>query len=120
MIICPYCTTSNRDGSNYCNECGRPLNRAVAPPLIPDGYPETIDEAEAITPHEVSSVAPQASPPAASPLPAARPHQAPAPANPLGPAPAPPRPSSPPPQYGCGLTLALAVAVAFFHALNRL
>ncbi|MCW5849195.1 MAG: zinc ribbon domain-containing protein [Anaerolineae bacterium] len=36
VITCPYCHTSNRDGSNFCNECGRPLNRAVAPPLVSD------------------------------------------------------------------------------------
>ena len=110
MIICSYCTTSNRDGSNFCNECGRPLNRAVAPPLIPDGYPETVDELEAAAPPAPPAVP---KPVPASPAPVTPPPpQAPQAQGPVGaPRPAPPSPQRPlpPPQYGCGLTLALAV-----------
>ena len=98
MIICPYCRTSNRDGSNFCNECGRPLNRAVAPPIVAD------EGAVAPTP--------PAAPPPTYPLPTVPPPTAAPPAT---------RPTPPPTTYrppatasssgcgGCGLVLLLGL-----------
>ncbi len=60
MIVCPRCKTGNRDGSNFCNECGAPLGGAVAPPLVPP------DPLPPPTPAPPSGVPP----PAAAPRPA--------------------------------------------------
>ncbi|MBI1801423.1 MAG: hypothetical protein HYR71_07325 [Chloroflexi bacterium] len=64
MIYCPQCSTANRDGSKFCNECGNDLQSAASarPGTAPPTLPEEAPEAEPAASPEDSSAVPSTPP----------------------------------------------------------
>ncbi|MBI3732621.1 MAG: zinc ribbon domain-containing protein [Chloroflexi bacterium] len=64
MIYCPQCSTANRDGSKFCNECGNDLQSAasarsgIAPPTLPEEAPEAEPAASLEAPSALPSAPP--------------------------------------------------------------